>query len=191
MRFFLDARQLMTVKHLLVAGIAVAALGSAGAQSLKPGLWQITQQTQGGGDMGRSMAAMQKELANMPPEQRKMVEQHMARQGMQSAPGGGMAVKVCITPEMAQRNQVPGQHADCSSTSQARSGATMKYAFACTNPPSKGEGEVTFTSPEAYTSKMTVTTTVRGKPQQMAMQSSGHWLGAECGSVKPAVGPKR
>jgi hypothetical protein len=181
----------MTVKHLLVAGIAAAALGSAGAQSLKPGLWQITHQTQGGGDMGRSMAAMQQQLANMPPEQRKMVEQHMARQGMQSGPGGGMAVKVCITPEMAQRSQVPGQHADCSSTSQARSGNTMKVAFACTNPPSKGEGEVTFTSPEAYTSKMTVTTTVQGKPQQMTMNSSGRWLAADCGSVKPALAPKR
>jgi hypothetical protein len=183
----------MTVKHLLVACAAVAALGSAAAQSLKPGLWQITHQTQGGGDMGRSMAAMQQQLANMPPEQRKMVEQHMARQGVQagSTPGGGMAVKVCVTPEMAQRNQVPGQHADCSSTSQARSGNTMKVAFACTNPPSKGEGEVTFTSPEAYTSKMTVTTTVQGKPQQMTMNSSGRWLAADCGSVKPAVAGRR
>lgn len=178
----------MTMKHLLVAGIAAGALGSAGAQSLKPGLWQITQQTQGGG-MERSMAAMQQRLASMPPEQRRMVEQQMARQGVQmgSASGGGMAVKVCVTPEMAQRNQVPGQHADCSSTSQARSGNTLKYAFACTKPPSRGEGEVTFTSSEAYTSKMTVTTTVQGQPQQMTMNSSGRWLAADCGSVKPAV----
>jgi hypothetical protein len=176
----------MTAKHLLVGCAIAAALGSAGAQTLKPGLWQITHQTQGG-DMGRSMAAMQQQMASMSPQQRKLVQEHMARQGMQTGPGGGAgtSIKVCITPEMAQRNQVPGGHGDCNSTSQARSGNTMKVAFACTNPPSKGEGEVTFASPEAYTSRMTVTTTVQGKPQQMTMNSSGKWLAADCGSIKP------
>jgi hypothetical protein len=183
----------MSAKHLLVACAVAAALGSAQAQALKPGLWEITHQTQGGGDMGRAMAAMQQQMASMSPQQRKLVQEHMARQGMQMGLGGGAgtSVKVCITPEMAQRNQVPGQHAGCNSTSQARSGNTMKVAFACTNPPSKGEGEVTFSSPEAYTSKMTVTTTAQGKPQQMTMNASGKWLAADCGSVKPTVAPKR
>ena len=50
-----------------------------------------------------AMAQMQKQMAAMSPEQRKMVEDMMAKKGMQmgAAPGGGMAVKVCLTPEMA------------------------------------------------------------------------------------------
>jgi hypothetical protein len=180
----------MNAKHLLVACAAVASC-HAGAQSLKPGLWQITHQTQGSGDMAQAMANMQKQMANLPPEQRKLVQQHMARQGAQvgTAPGGGMAVKMCMTPEMARRNQVPAQRSDCTSTAQARSGNTMKVAFACTNPPSRGEGEVTFDGPESYRSKITVTTTVQGKPQQVTMSSQGKWLSADCGSVKPVAAP--
>jgi hypothetical protein len=184
----------MNAKHLLVAAAAAVAVCGAGAQSLKPGLWQITHQTQGSGDMAQAMADMQKQMANMPPEQRKLVQQHMARQGAQvgAAPaGGGMAIKMCMTPEMAQRGQVPSQRGDCSTTAQARSGNTTKVAFACTNPPSKGEGEVTFESPEAYTSKITVTTTMQGKPQQVTMTSHGRWLTADCGSVKPPAPPKK
>jgi hypothetical protein len=187
----------MNVRQLLVVG--AAALGAwsplpPAAQSLKPGLWQITHQTQGSGDMAQAMADMQKQMANMPPEQRKLVQEHMARQGVQvgSAPaGGGMALKVCMTPEMAQRGQVPSQRSDCSTTAQARSGNTTKIAFACTNPPSKGEGEVTFQSPEAYTSRITVATTMQGRQQQVTMSSQGKWLSADCGSVKPLAPTRR
>lgn len=184
----------MRAKQLLVTVAAAAALGTAAAQTLKPGLWQITQHTQGSGDMAKAMSDMHQQMANLPPEQRKLVQDSMARQGVQMGPaaaGGGMTVKVCMTPDMVQRNQVPMQRGDCSSTAQARSGPTMKVAFACSKPPAKGEGEVTFESPEAYRSKITVTTQVEGKPQQVTMNSSGKWLAADCGSVKPVAPPKR
>lgn len=184
----------MTGKHLLVAALAAVSC-AAGAQSLKPGLWQITQRTQGGsGDMAQAMAKAQKQMASMSPEQRKAMQDMMARQGVQmgsAGPGGAMTIKMCMTPEMVQHDRVPAQRGDCQSTAQARSGNTIKTAFSCSNPPSKGEGQVTLISPEAYTSKMNVTTTVQGKPQQVAMESSGKWLSADCGSVKPPVLPKK
>lgn len=183
----------MTPKHLLVAGL-LAAGAAAGAQTLKPGLWQITQNTQGSGQMAQAMADMSKQMAAMPPEQRKMMQEMMARQGVQMGPagaGGGMAVKVCMTKEMVERNAVPSQQGDCKTTQQSRSGNTMKVAFACTNPPSRGEGEVTMAGPEAYSSKMSVTTTVDGKPQKMDIHSTGKWLAADCGAVKPMAAPKK
>jgi hypothetical protein len=102
---------------------------------------------------------------------------------------GGTSVKMCMTKEMAERNQVPAQQGDCKTTQQARSGNTMKVAFSCTNPPSSGEGQYTFVSPEAYTMTMTVKTAIQGKSETMTMDGSGKWLSADCGSVKPMQPP--
>ena len=47
------------------------------------------------------------------------------------------------------------------------------------------------TSPEAYSMRMTSTSTVRGKPEKMDMQTSGRWLGGDCGAIKPLAMPKQ
>ena len=180
--------------HYLLAAALVAGASGASAQSMKPGLWEITSKMQtGSGQMERQMAQAQERMANMPPDQRKMMEEMMARQGvkMGTAGGGGMTMKVCMTKEMVERNEMPSQQrGDCKTTSQSRSGNTMKMAFACTNPPSSGEGQFTFNGSEGYTMKMAVNTTVQGKPETMNMDANGKWLGADCGDVKPRAMPK-
>ena len=76
--------ELMKSRYLAAALLACAC--AAGAQNLKPGLWEITNkmQSSGGGDGPQ----MQKQLAAMPPEQRKMVEEMMAKQGVKPGAGG-------------------------------------------------------------------------------------------------------
>jgi hypothetical protein len=180
--------------HFLLAAVLVAGASAAGAQSMKPGLWEITSKMQSGsGQMERQMAQAQERMASLPPDQRKMMEEMMARQGvkMGTAGGGGMTMKVCMTKEMVERNEMPSQQrGDCKTTSQSRSGNTMKMAFACTNPPSSGEGQFTFNGSEGYTMKMAVNATVQGKPETMNMDATGKWLGADCGDVKPRAMPK-
>jgi uncharacterized protein YneF (UPF0154 family) len=177
----------MKLQHVLAAAV-LAASASAGAQGLKPGLWEVTQkiQTQSG-ETERAMADMQKQMAAMPPEQRKQIEEMMARQGVKPGGGGDMSVKVCMTKEMIERNDMPmqQQRGDCKTTQQSRSGNTMKMAYTCATPPSSGEGEITYIGSEGYSMKMDVTTEVRGKPEKMNMQGSGKWMGADCGTVKP------
>ena len=181
----------MKVHHLVAAAALVLAF-SANAQSLKPGLWEITNKMQtGSGQMEAQMAQMQQQMANMPPDQRKMVEEMMAKQGVKMGAGGAMTVKVCMTKEMVERNEINDKRGDCKTTHQSRTGNTMKMAFSCTNPPSTGEGQVVFTSPEAYSMKMAISTTVQGKPEKVNMDGGGKWLGADCGSVKPMVPPKK
>ena len=179
------------LRFAFATAAAIAALPAA-AQSLKPGLWEVTNKMQGGsGQMQDAMAGMQKQMASMPPEQRKMIEEQMAKSGVKmgsAGPAGGMSVKICMTKEMVEKNEVPAQQGDCKTTSQGRSGNTMKMAFACTNPPSSGEGQVTFSGSEAYTSRMSVSTRVDGKPEKIDMEGSGKWLGSDCGNVKP-MGP--
>ncbi len=179
----------MTKLHFALAAVVAAAALPAAGQSLKPGLWEITNKMQSGsGQMENAMAQMQKQMASMPPEQRKMIEEQMAKSGVKMSsggPAGGMSVKVCMTREMVEKNELPAQQGDCKTTSQSRSGNTMKMAFACTNPPSSGDGQVTFNGPESYTSKMNVSTQVQGKPEKMTMEGNGKWLAADCGDIKP------
>ena len=183
----------MKSHHLLAAAAAVVLASAAGAENLKPGLWEVTHKMQtSGGQMEQGMAEMQQQMASMPPEQRKQMEEMMARQGVRMGqPGGAMSMKVCMTKEMVERNELPAQQGDCKTTQQSRSGNTMKMAFSCSKPPSSGEGQVTFVSPEAYTTKMVMTSTASGKPQKIDMEGSGKWLGADCGSIKPIALPKK
>ncbi len=182
-------------------GISVAAIlcasliaTPAAAQTMKPGLWEITNKM--GGDQGAKMAAaqeqMQKQMASMSPEQRKQMEKMMGQHGVgmsPGAPGGGMATRICITREMAARNEAPAQHqGDCKQEQMQKSGNTTKFKFTCTKPPSTGEGEVTVHSAESYTMKMKMSRDVKGKPEQMTMDAQGKFVSSDCGSIKPIKG---
>lgn len=184
----------MTTRHLLAAAVLAACSLGASAQSIKPGLWEINNKMGGSPEMDKAMAQMQQQLASMPPEQRKMMQDMMAKQGvnMGAAAGGGMSVKVCITKEMAESNQMPQQQqGDCKTTLGARTGNTQKMSYVCTQPPSNGEGEITYNGPESYAMKMKTNTTVRGKPQTMTMEGNGKWQSADCGAIKPIAVPKK
>jgi hypothetical protein len=171
---------------VLAAACAAVALPVA-AQTLKPGLWELQHKVGGNARMDEAMAQMQKQAAAMSPEERKQMEAMMAGHSMQMGPGrdGAMAMKICMTKEMAERNDIPAGRGDCKTTQKQRSGNTLKVAFTCTNPASSGNSQITFDGPEAYTSKGDITSTVDGKPQTMTMEGRGKWLSADCGSVKP------
>jgi hypothetical protein len=182
----------MNIRHALALGGLIAVCLPCAAQNLKPGLWEINQKMGGNPQMEQAMAQMQQQLAAMPPAQRKQMEEMMAKQGVQAGgASGGVGAKVCMTKDMVERNDMGAARGDCKTTSQQRSGNTMKMAYTCTTPPSSGEGEFTFVSSEAYRSKMTVTSSPRGKQEQMTIEGAGKWLGADCGSVKPVAVPKR
>ena len=184
----------MTLRYLAAAGLALAAF-AASAQSMKPGLWEITNKVQGeaGSQMEQAQAQMAEQMKNMPPDQRKMMEDMMAKRGVRMGAGGpgGMTMQVCMSREMVERNEMPMQKGDCKTTMRERTGSTQKFAFSCNNPPSSGEGEVSYSGGEAYRSKFMVKTMMNGKPETMHMEGSGKWLSADCGSLKPITPPKK
>ena len=184
----------MKLNYALAALAAGTFSLSAAAQNLKPGLWEVTNNMKSAsGEMEKSRAEAQQQMANMSPEQRKMMEKMMAEHGVKMGSGGpgAMSVKTCMTKEMVERNEIPAQKGDCKTTRQQRSGNTINIAFTCTNPPSSGEGQFNIVSPEAYTMKMVVNSTMQGKPETMNMDSSGKWLGSDCGSIKPMQPPNK
>lgn len=178
-------RSLFVVPFLL--GIALA----ANAQTLKPGLWEVSSKMPGGG--GNQIDALQDELAKMPPEQRKMMQDLLAKKNatLGAAGPGSISRKICLTQEMIARNQLSRTEGDCTTTTSPRVGNTMKMAFACSESPSSGEGQITYVSSEAYAIKMTISSAIKGKGEKTDMEQSGKWLGTDCGSVQPIATPKK
>jgi hypothetical protein len=181
------------LSHRLIAACActaglLIAQQPALAQSSKPGLWEVKHKMGGSAEMDKAMAQMQQQMASMPPAQRQQMQDMLAKQGMSmgAGAGGGMSMKVCMTKEMIERNEMPqAQQGDCKSSASPRVGNTQKISFTCTQPPSSGEGQITFTSNEAYTMNMVTTSTVKGKPEKMTLEGTGKWLSADCGAIKP------
>lgn len=179
---------------IALALLTAAALlpSSALAQRLAPGLWEL-QSTMKSEDsrVQESIARMQKELAAMPPEQRKMMQDMMARQGIGIDPAKGMqAMRMCFTKEQVERDELPlDQSGNCRFERHQRSGASIRFAFSCSNPKSSGEGEFTQQGDKAFTSRMTSQAAGKdGKPMRTEMQQQGRWLGADCGGLKPNAG---
>jgi hypothetical protein len=187
-----------SLRLIATASLLFGAMG-ASAQSMKPGLWEMTQKkmTSSSAEMNNAMAAMHAQMAKMSPEQRKQMQDMMAKQGVNmdfsgsGAKPGEMVVKLCMTQELIDQNQTAPAQAGCTYTKSPRVGSTWKMSFTCANPPSSGEGLTTIISPEAYTTKMTINTSATGKPERMDMEGEGKWLGASCGDIKPFVIPKK
>lgn len=180
----------MKVRYVVPVLAALAFPGAASAQNMKPGLWEINQRvTSSGGQMEEAQAKMKAQMANMSPEQKKMMQDAMAKHGVGMGAGGGNSVKTCMTREMIERDEIPTGKSDCKLTKQEKTRNTMKFNVTCVNPPSTAEGLITYTSPEAYTMKMAINSQRQGKTETINMDGTGKWLGADCGSVKPMGTP--
>jgi hypothetical protein len=183
----------MQTSRLIVSTAALALLAgvsftAAAQQKMRPGLWEhnVSFKTQSG-QMEAAMAEMQKSLASMPPAQRKQMEQMMAQQGV-GLGATGQSVKVCVTKEQADLDNIPQQEG-CTQQVQRVDANTMKVAFSCKGgqgePPSSGEGTVTFQGPKAYSGQFKFKTVQQGKPEQIDMAQKGRWLSDDCGAIKP------
>ena len=156
----------------------------ASAEKLKldvePGLWQHSFSIEtASGELERAMQQLEQQLASMPAAQRQMMEKMMASQGM-SFDLKSRSMQVCLTQQQIDRGQLPQQDG-CQQQLNQTGDSSYRFSFSCdTNPPTSGEGEMTFSSRKAYNGSASFTTEVNGKAEQMTMQQSGKWLKAEC-----------
>lgn len=182
--FRLPRVALMALSSLCVLPLSTA---HAEAPPIKPGLWEITTENQllDGKPMPDVSAQMAEQLKKMPPEMRKQMEAHMKSQGVQLAPGGRAAVRLCLTREMLDQDRWQNAQGQCQNTGTSRSGKAWSWKFKCTQPPGEGEGTTTFQGPDAYTSEMKMHTQRQGQAHEMTLRHRGRWIGADCGDVKP------
>jgi hypothetical protein len=173
-------RNIVTGIAVLLAPLAASAQTST-TPPIKPGLWEAVSQREVDGQKASDPTDAMKK---MPPEARKQFEATMRQKGMDVGAGGG-AVKICLSRETLDQGTWQGRSGGCTTDFTSRTAASWKWRSQCTQPPSTGEGEALFTSPEAYTVKSTMTSTIQGKAQTTRMIVNAKWLGADCGSLPP------
>jgi len=187
----------MSVRSLLSLAALAAFAAYAGGLGLKPGLWEvkIVKQVVDGRDMTAQMAAaqaqMQQAMANMPPEQRARLQAMMPKSAMGLGDDGGF--RICISPEFAKRDQpVIDKDGHCQPGAVNHSGNTTTYEFTCSANGTTRQGKgTTVSSGELVTNQIDMTTTMAsGKTRTIHNESEMHFVGADCGDVKPFDAPK-
>jgi hypothetical protein len=182
----------MPRRPLILAAACAATLAlPAAAQTIKPGIWEITNNV--GDPSGRTQGAvaeLQRQMARMPPDQRTMMEQMMAQNGVQLSPStGGLVAKVCVTPEMVKNSDLPvSQDGNCSQSHSPVKDGKMSFTFNCPSTQTSGNGEVRFNSDTSYSMRASVQR--GGSPTPVTVDSNARWLGADCGALKPAALPR-
>lgn len=158
-----------TLIGLLLSPLALAA-------ELRPGLWEFTTQAQSGGVALPDVQAMLAQMQNLPPQQREMMEQMLAKQGIAA---GQKGVRMCISEATAKGGNIPLQDPDsgCSNEITERSEGLWKFRFKCPN--GEGEGETRFQSDTAFST--TLNGNYNGKPG--TLQSQASWVGGDCGGL--------
>ena len=150
----------------------------AHAETIKPGLWEITSENQ---MEGMRMPAMPKLSADQMAKMKSMGIT-MPAQG----PNGGMTTTIrhCVTPEQAARDVPPTSKDDarCKQKNVKRSGNTLSWEMECTGDhPATGSGTVTWNGSDAYAGTTTITTKDPNRgPMTMNMRFSGKLLSASC-----------
>jgi hypothetical protein len=176
------------LKIIASACLLAIAAGPAFALKLKAGLWEIsTTMKSSDPEVEKAMKQAAEAMRNMPPEQRKMVEE-MAKQGvsMGQGPGGATTVKVCFSQSMVDKAELPTQtQGDCKHENEVVNDTTRKVKFSCSNPESRGEGTYIMSSDSAFNSDMNITTKQDGKTTTMQTMSTGTWQASDCGNIKP------
>jgi len=168
------------MKRTLIAILLVSLTGitaeAVAAGKMKPGLWEMTMKSD-------ALKAMPK----IPPEQ---LEQ-MRKLGIKlpSMQDGGMTNKVCISKEMAERDHPPEMNrkeTGYESKNFQMSGNDYSVDIVCDGPDLKGTGKAKghFSSGESFSSAYDFTGTAHGHPMRQHAETTGKWLGADCGDVK-------
>jgi len=177
----------------------LASSSMADTIGMKPGLWEtkILNNVVDGRDMSAVAAGtstkMQQMMANMPAEQRAKFEAMMKQSGAPSLGANG-AVRMCISPEMASRNQIFVDHeGHCQPAQVATSGshATFEINCASNGTVTTGHGEATRTNDRVLSKVDMTTKNSAGASHVMHVESEMTFLGSDCGDIKPPSVPAK
>lgn len=165
-----------TVIPMLLCTMMGASVAAGAAEQMKPGLWE--------------MSIKSDAFRNIPKMSAQQIEQ-MRKMGVAipQMQDGAMVSQVCITREMAAMNQPPVEQntSGCQPKNYQRSGDTYSVDIICDGPDLKGTGKSkgTFSGSTSFTSVYDFKGTAHGQPISSHHESSGKWIAADCGNVKP------
>jgi hypothetical protein len=183
------------LSSLTFLAVAALALPLASAQDLRAGLWEFTLAVGAGGPMTQKQfaAAMRKTVAAMPAQMRKEYEAEAAR-AQTRITDTHVSSKACVTPaQVANRQWLFPQPGKCTNLTSPKVRGTMTFAYSCTDPHSSGQGRVTFKGTTGFTEVMRGSSRLvmgdRSHDMAFSNRTSGRWLGANCGAIRPREMP--
>lgn len=189
----------MTVRRRLLATLALCACSAPALAQLSPkpdlGLWETrTKMTVNGRDMLADMRAAQEAMMkSLPPAERAQMAEAMKAQG---AGAPSEADQECLDAKSlsdwadpkARLREMEQDMPGCKFEQTAAGGSTLQFKGRCVDPQGfTGDivGTMTMKGSRAWTSVYTGKGQSQGRPMDMRVESSGRWLAASCGAVKP------
>lgn len=171
---------------VFATALSLTSASALALESVRPGLWEHSYSISSkSGQIEKAIEQAKAMMATLPPEQRQMVEQMMAKQGV-SLDFAGTTMKMCLSEEQAKNNLIPQLGDNCSQTVLDESSKEVRLRFECSGePPSSGEGTIRVTSETAYSGDFQLSTVMNGQPDTLNAITEGKWLGANCGDLKP------
>lgn len=163
---------------------AALLLGAAPVQAVEmlPGLWEFSSgNIEVNGVQMPGMAEMVEQMKALPAEQRKMMEDMLAAQGVEL---GASGVRMCLSEAQIKSRQLPFQdEPGCSQTVTEQTDRVWKFSFDC--PDAKGRGETHLISEREVASVIESDYQVGTQQGTSRMQSRGKWLSEDCGGLEP------
>jgi Protein of unknown function (DUF3617) len=167
----------------LAALSAVLVRAAEAKFNVKPGLWEVT--TTGTTTGAPPIPAAT--LAQMSPEQRARIE--AAIKAAMARSGAPHVFETCVTPKQLEEGPdfTDPDQKSCKQTVVRRSSTVMEVHVECTGE-QRMSGNVRFQaiSSEAVKGSTVMTVSNGGNTMTANRDIQGKWLGAGCGSVKPA-----
>lgn len=175
----------VNMKFRAMALLLLAASTQAGAQNIRPGLWELSVKVKSAdAQTDQAISAAVKQLDNLPPEQRARLDSMLQQNGVTLPPvksDGALRRPYCITPEMAASKELPlPAQGQCSSKRVAIAGG-YSLSYECSKPLARGQGTVLMQGDSAFTSSMEASSDAGdGRMQKFTVESTGRWLKASC-----------
>lgn len=170
-----------TAVSLLICTLSGISVAASAAENMKQGLWEMSMKNP-------EMAKQMEQLKKLPPQQ---LEQ-MKKMGISlpQSQDGTITTKMCISKAMAERDHPPvdRKESGCQSKNFQRSGSSYSVDIVCDGPNMQGTGKAkgTFSGNTSYASTYDFKGTSHGRPVDQHIETSGKWVNADCGDVKPA-----
>lgn len=168
-----------TILPAMLSSILAAISASGQVAPIKPGLWQIQMERETDGQKGPDMS---ERLKNLPPERRAQVEAAMKQRGIDPS---GNTMKVCQTREILDSSKFVNPISECKTTFSSRTGTLWKSHTSCPQNHLESDSEINFSGSESYQVKTTSTVQAGAQTKTTHTNSSGKWLSADCGDIKP------
>lgn len=154
---------------MMVFGILICS-GTAMA-AIQEGEWSMTTVVKVGGE---EAAQAMKEMENMSPEDKAMMQQMMGGNMNMGAMMGGAGISSTIKQCLTNENPVPQANEEDCQTTHTMNGNTLHFESVC--PSGRSTGDVTYNN-NSMTGTIKSTQTEKGQTHDVTIDISGEYVG--------------